>query len=139
MNLNWIDQLWVFLTLILINCENNLDINVHHMDIITDIPDKVYDRIICNPPYISNCDYLKLDSEVINYEPKDALTDQKDGLSFYIRLAEIGKKIKTKNGSIIMEFGMAHQASIIKDIFSSYKFIQVKKDCNNMPRAIEFV
>ena len=109
------------------------------MDIIANQPNKVYDMIICNPPYISNCDYLKLDSDVINYEPKNALTDQKDGLSFYIRLAEIGKKIKTKNGSIIMEFGMENQINMIKDIFSNYTFIEVRKDFNNLPRVIEFV
>ena len=109
------------------------------MDIIVEHPNKVYDMIICNPPYINNIDYLTLDLDVLNYDPKDALTDNKDGLSFYIRLAEIGKKIKTKNGSIIMEFGTESQINMIKDIFSSYIFIEVRKDSNNMPRIIEFV
>ena len=122
-----------------INCENFLDINIQQMDIMIDKPDKVYDIIICNPPYISNADYLTLDPDVINYDPQDALTDYKDGLSFYIRLAEIGKKIKRNSGSIIMEFGVEKQITMIKNIFSNYNFIEVQKDCNNMPRIIEFV
>lgn len=122
-----------------INCENFLDINIQQMDIMIDKPDKVYDIIICNPPYISNADYLTLDPDVINYDPQDALTDYEDGLSFYIRLAEIGKKIKRNSGSIIMEFGVEKQITMIKNIFSNYNFIGVQKDCNNMPRIIEFV
>tara|TARA_B100000029_G_C17447081_1_gene913649 strand:+ start:397 stop:726 length:330 start_codon:yes stop_codon:yes gene_type:complete len=109
------------------------------MDILTDIPSKIYDIVLCNPPYISYKDYFKLPDDVLNYEPQNALTDKKDGLSFYIRLAEIGKEIKTKNGSIIIEFGTENQINEIKNIFHNYTLIEITKDLNNNPRIMEFV
>jgi len=121
------------------NCEKDKNINVSYMDILKDKPNKIYDMVLCNPPYISYKDYLNLPDDVLNYEPQNALTDQKDGLSFYIRLAEIGREIKTKNGSIIIEFGADNQINKIKKIFHNYTLIEIKNDLNNIPRIMEFV
>jgi len=41
------------------------------------------DIIISNPPYISQQKYDNLEKQVIQFEPKMALTDNFDGLSFY--------------------------------------------------------
>jgi len=51
----------------------NLNIDLVNSDWITGLQFK-FDLIVCNPPYISSEDYLKLDSSVKEFEPKVALT-----------------------------------------------------------------
>ncbi len=50
---------------------------------------KKFDYIVSNPPYISKKEYGLLEEEVRNYEPREALTDDGDGLVFYRKLFEI--------------------------------------------------
>jgi len=65
---------------------NNLDgekIILQKVDFLKmeNIPDN-YDIFVSNPPYISYNDFLQLPDEIRLYEPKQALTDGADGLTF---------------------------------------------------------
>lgn len=44
--------------------------------------------VVCNPPYVSESEYLLLDPEVRNFEPRLALVSGPTGLEFYQRLKE---------------------------------------------------
>lgn len=46
------------------------------------------DFLVCNPPYISEEEYLTLDPEVTQFEPKKACIGQDNGLEFYKKMAE---------------------------------------------------
>ena len=66
------------------------------LDILVDVPDtslKKYDLLVSNPPYISKNEMNYLSKEIKNFEPHIALTDFRDGLIFYHRLAELGGKL----------------------------------------------
>jgi len=82
------------------------------MDILCDIPQKEFDLIISNPPYISKELYENLDMNVLNHEPKISLTDCSDGLTFYKRFADIFPKILSKKGVFALEFGDDMQSDI---------------------------
>lgn len=63
-----------------------------------------YDYIISNPPYIPISNIEKLDNEVKNYEPVNALTDGKNGLLFYEKIINFYNN-NLKTAKIFFEIG----------------------------------
>ena len=115
---------------------NNVFFNV--MDILIDIPSKIYDVLISNPPYVSQTEIDSLSKEVKAFEPHIALTDFCDGLIFYNRLAEIGKGILKLNGWIILEVGLDDHPNKVYSIFKNlnYRKVQLIKDYNGDNRVL---
>ena len=58
--------------------------------------------IVSNPPYISALEFENLEPELRYYEPRIALTDDSDGLTFYKRIAEIAPNLLTKRGRMLV-------------------------------------
>ena len=97
---------------------------------------KKFNVIIFNPPYMSINDWNNLIPEVLNYEPKNSLTDFNNGIKYY----EIVKKqisIFLKNsGIIIFEIGI-NQSSQIVNIFEKKIYnIKIFEDLNFISRII---
>ena len=59
-------------------------------------PEKQYNVIVSNPPYIPSQVIEGLEPEVKDHEPRMALDGEPDGLKFYRILAEERKKIPEK-------------------------------------------
>jgi release factor glutamine methyltransferase len=94
-----------------------------------------HDIVISNPPYISLKDYEKLDSKVKDHEPRIALTDEGDGLTFYRRINDIIEKILNPNGMLFLEIGF-DQAESIKKIFNDkFEGIKIIKDYGGNDRV----
>ena len=68
------------------------DISFINCDLLSDIKENI-NLLVSNPPYVSLSDYKHLKKELF-FEPKIAITDGYDGLSFYYRLI---KEIKDRN------------------------------------------
>ena len=60
-----------------------------------------FDIIISNPPYIPIDEWKNLDPNVLNFEPKGALTDNRDGLENYRIIANNAKKFLKKVNNYI--------------------------------------
>jgi release factor glutamine methyltransferase len=52
-----------------------------------------FDYIVSNPPYIPKEDFDKLDEEIKNYEPRPALSDNGDGLTYFKKIFVLLKTI----------------------------------------------
>ena len=101
---------------------------------------KKYDLIVANPPYITKKDYKKLPVEIKSYEPKIALTDFEDGLTFYKKISKNLPLILNKNGVLIVEIGLENTKKEIDFIFRKSNFIlKWYKDLNNNYRALKVV
>ena len=101
---------------------------------------KKYDLIVANPPYITKKDYKKLPTEIKSYEPKIALTDFEDGLTFYKKISKNLSLILNKNGVLIVEIGLENTKKEIDFIFRKSNFIlKWYKDLNNNYRALKVV
>ncbi len=98
--------------------------------------DSSYDIIVSNPPYIDPQEVNSLDYTVRFYDPRKALTDGVDGLSFYHRILELSQTMLNDGGCIIVEFGHESQAEQIIRIFSEFKY-SIHHDFSNKPRVIE--
>lgn len=98
---------------------------------------RIFDIIVCNPPYVSEKDMIKLPDEV-KTEPRVALYGGTDGLDFLRRLIkEIGVLLK-KNGCLLMEIGY-DQSSSVKRLLekNSYRNIEIYKDYNGIDRIVK--
>jgi release factor glutamine methyltransferase len=96
-----------------------------------------YDVIVSNPPYISSDLFTGLKPELKDYEPKGALTDFADGLTFYKAIAGKARAHLNEGGKLFAELGQG-QFEDVKEIFeaSGYENIQIKKDYQNIERII---
>ncbi len=104
------------------------------------LPEKDFDIVVSNPPYISAEEFTKLRPELKIYEPKTALTDSADGLSFFRVIALKSKELLKRGGRLFMETGM-EQAGEVKEILLSnnYSDIKFKKDYLNIDRVVSGV
>ncbi len=95
-----------------------------------------FDIICSNPPYISKNEYLALETTVREYEPKIALTDERDGLQFYRLFSKIFPEILNDEGRFYLEIGFGQFKDLI-NIFSFNKYnISFVKDYNNYERVL---
>ncbi len=97
-----------------------------------------FDVVISNPPYVAKKELPALDPTVVNYDPEIALTDGRDGLTFYRKFAETGKDILNQNGFMLLEFGGRTQADKVEAIFNSYNYkVKFHNDLQGDPRVVE--
>lgn len=96
-----------------------------------------YDIVVSNPPYVSLNDFDKLEPELKLYEPKIALTDEKDGLTFFRRIAEISKNLLKLHGKLFLEVGFG-QSNMIREILHENGFtnVLVKQDYSGIERIM---
>ena len=73
------------------------------------------DLIICNPPYLAINEIDGLDDSVKEHDPLEALTDFKDGTSFYKHLILNFKNLVSKNGIMLLELPFSE---VTKNIIS---------------------
>lgn len=83
------------------------------------------DLVVSNPPYISEKDCRELMIEVIGHEPRMALTDEGDGLSFYKRITKDAKEILKPGGIIAYEIGY-NQAKAVTTILETAGYIEIE-------------
>lgn len=107
-------------------------------NVLEDYPkDELVDLIVSNPPYISKEDVETLMIEVIGHEPRGALTDEGDGLSFYRRISKDAKRYLKENGVIAYEIGY-NQGEAVTTILKEegYSHIKLVKDLSGHDRVI---
>jgi release factor glutamine methyltransferase len=79
-------------------------ITLLHQDVFDDfLPEKRWDVIIANPPYISAGEFPSLQPEVRDFEPSIATTDNADGLTFIRRICFLAAARLTEQGVLFME------------------------------------
>lgn len=81
-------------------------------------PDGGFDLLVCNPPYIPESQVPMLDVAVRDYEPRAALTDGGDGLSFYRELAAGSRTLLNGAGVVVVEVADG-QADAVREIFNA--------------------
>lgn len=97
-----------------------------------------FDLIVCNPPYVSRCEYEKLDAKVKNYEPKLALNGGADGLDIYRRIAASIDICLRKDGALLLEIGFMQGREVkrLLEDTNAFRQVKVEKDFNNNDRII---
>ena len=117
---------------------NAKNISFARMDILKELPNRTFDLILSNPPYISRAEYRVLMKDVKDFEPELALTDSNDGLTFYKRFANVLNELLSKDGMLIIEVGLGSHPLQVKNIFENagYNNIRTFDEYNGDQRVI---
>lgn len=87
------------------------------------VPERGFDVLMSNPPYVGVDGMDSLDTMVRKYEPAEALTNGVDGLSFYRSIAESGASLLAPGGVVIVEVADGQAASASEVLERSGAFV----------------
>jgi release factor glutamine methyltransferase len=120
-----------------LNATTNVDFMV--LDFLKELPEGQFDLLVSNPPYIPLNEFGTTMPEIHNHEPQIALTDNRDGLTFYQRFAEVAKELVKPGGWVIMEVGLGDHPAKAMEIFQSggYKNLGLITDFNGDERVLK--
>lgn len=71
-----------------------------------------FDLIVSNPPYLAASEMAQVQPEVRDHEPRQALTDEGDGLSAYRVIASEAQGYLQSDGRVLVEFGWQQSADV---------------------------
>lgn len=119
-------------------------INILQEDVFSFAPqDSSYDIIVSNPPYIDESEKARMEANVLDYEPHEALfVSDSDPLVFYRRIAELGRNALCAGGRLYFEINPRHAADLkallenmgyadvelLKDVHGSLRFAKARKE-----------
>lgn len=95
---------------------NGVEVELRQGDLLAPFSGEKVNYITCNPPYISEKEYLTLERSVAAFEPKTALVSGETGLEFYERLAYQLPPYLQDNAQVFFEIG-ASQGDLLKKVF----------------------
>ena len=96
-----------------------------------------YDLIVSNPPYIKKSKLKYLDTNVIGFEPKQALDGGLDGLSEIRKVIKKSSELVKKNGKFILEIGFDQKNKILDLLKKKGFYINaIQKDLANNDRCV---
>jgi release factor glutamine methyltransferase len=124
-------------------CRKNAELNnVNDLEVESNdfmgLTEMNYDYVVSNPPYIPLNEYNELDLEVREYEPKYALTDSTDGLTFYKKFMsmfysdkakyflEIAYNAKPALEKMLNEYNI-EKFRFVKDYNNNYRILILEK------------
>ena len=100
-------------------------------------PEKKYDIITSNPPYIPTEVLNGLEPEVKDYEPRMALDGSEDGLAFYRRIAVAAPAFLRAGGRIYLEIGYDQGAAVEELLWNNgFARTRVVKDAAGRDRVV---
>jgi len=94
-----------------------------YKDYIDNTNDK-YDIIVSNPPYVSISEWENLHPGVREYEPKIAVTDMGDGLSYYKNMLRVIEKLMKPHSVLIFEIGIG-QIDVMRGILEGIENMEI--------------
>ena len=95
-----------------------------------------FDLIVCNPPYVSDDEFKKLDKNVKDYEPGHALLAGVDGLDVYRRIIEKVDAFLKPDAALMLEIGYS-QGPAVRELLEQagcFSKIIIEKDFHNNDR-----
>ncbi len=114
------------------------DITLLHADMFSDfLPGTMFDGIVSNPPYIALEEFNHLQSEVRDFEPRIATTDESDGFTFIRRITELASQKLYPGGFLLLEiaYNQSDEAKRIADA-AGLKEVEVFADYSGHPRLL---
>lgn len=113
-------------------------ISLKPSNIFDELQDEKFDLIVSNPPYIPLADMENLQAEVRNFEPLNALTDDKDGLSIIKKIIDHSPDFLKSDGFLLMEIGYG-QSEKVREMFSLniWQSVDFLNDLQGIPRTVK--
>ena len=99
--------------------------------------DTSFEIIISNPPYIPEAELASLARDIREFEPVNALSDGRDGMTFFRKISEAAPLLLRDGGWVFVENAYG-QAKDVAKLFSENggTDLLVKKDLSNIERVV---
>lgn len=112
-------------------------LELRQSDVFSALTVERFDLIVSNPPYIPAEDFDGLQPEVRDFDPRNALTDEGDGLSVIRKIVEHSQRFLNANGALLMEIGFG-QSDAVRAMFHSdaWSSVDVLDDLQSIPRTV---
>ena len=100
-------------------------------------PDRLFDMVVSNPPYIPSKVVDTLMEEVREHEPRIALDGREDGLYYYRKITAQSPAYLRPGGMLFLEIGY-DQANAVSSLLEKAGFdnIKVIKDAPGLDRVV---
>lgn len=100
-------------------------------------PDKPFDMILSNPPYLSQALYDSAEPEVKEFEPKQALLSADAGMADLKMILHQSFRFLKPNGHLVFETGTDQHAELAKEASRiGYRGIRSTQDLNGYDRFL---
>ena len=120
--------------------KNSLEVEFFTCDILkwTEFAWEKFDIIVSNPPYVRELEKVKMDKNVLAYEPDNALfVPDKNPLIFFIKIIEFAQKYLADNGKLFFEINEFLGDEMYNLLQSSgFVNIELKNDVHGKKRMI---
>jgi len=134
---------WDYSEKILAVAEKNAELNSAHVtfekrNILEVDIDQTFDVVVSNPPYVLESDKSKMASNVLDYEPEEALfVPDEEALRFYYAIAAFSLKHLNPGGYLFFEIH-ERKGKEIKEYLekTGFKNVEVRKDMQGKPRMV---
>lgn len=96
------------------------------------------DVIVCNPPYVSEAEWERLQPEVRQFEPRSALVAGPNGTEYHERLLRDSLDYLAPSGTLVMEIGYGQLPAVRRmvEVYGGYGSMRVVKDEAGIDRTI---
>lgn len=105
-------------------------------DLATALPDRSFDLVLSNPPYIPNPEGPSLQREVRDHEPAIALFGGPTGVEIYERLIADAARLLDSGGWLILEIGYQAQQRVLDLLAARWRDAEVDQDLAGWPRVV---
>ncbi len=90
--------------------------------------------IVCNPPYVTEEEWLTLDAQIRKFEPKQALVSGEDGYEFINRLVCEAPGYLRPGGYLIFEIGRGQEHNVRNFFSEQWEGVRCERDMAGIPR-----
>ena len=115
--------------------------DILHWNALDDLPGEWsgrFSHVLANPPYVPFVDVAKLPKDVRDGEPRPALTDGSDGLTFYRRWIEtIPPVMRSQGNRVLFECGDNAAEEVCAILAPVFEDVSTVKDLDGMERVVE--
>ncbi|MBS3962970.1 MAG: 50S ribosomal protein L3 N(5)-glutamine methyltransferase [Methylomonas sp.] len=94
-------------------------VELHRSDLFDDLPEKSYDIIVSNPPYVSSAEWQALPAE-FHAEPAMGFKGGDNGLDLVLRMLADASRYLSEQGILVVEVGSSAQT--LQDTFPQVPF-----------------
>jgi len=95
------------------------------------------DAVVSNPPYVPEADWKRLQPEVRDYDPREALIAGPSGLEAFAALVPVAFELLRDGGWLVFEIGFG-QLEGVRDLvrLAGLELREVRPDLHQIPRVI---
>jgi len=110
-------------------------VQFHDTDLLKGLPQRYFDFVVSNPPYVGESEEDTVQLDVRKFEPRGAVFAGPTGLEVIERLIPQAREVLKPDGWLVMEIS-GTIAERVRGLLSNWDEVQIKNDLQGIPRVV---